>query len=171
MSVRIRPRAPAWQGEMHSWALGALILYNEGVLIMKRFIAILLVLLMLPLYCFAAGSPTLETKIKSNPPLKFVLAEKTDEWSNILERIEELNIKSYIMIDALYVCLDKEYGEIEWTLLPIIKEEDEPFVLIIDSEAIISQEVCVTNDGAVIVDFTDYEPNNYFICFYIKGAD
>lgn len=137
---------------------------------MKRFIAILLVLLMLPFYCFAAGSPTLEKMIKCNSPLRFVFAERINEWPNILERIKELEIKNYHMIEALYVCLDKEYKEVEWTLLQDVRKEDEPFVLIIDSEAIISQEVRVTNEGAIVVDFTDYEPNNYFICFYIKGA-
>ena len=139
---------------------------------MKRFIAILMVLLMIPLYCFAANSPTVEKMIFTEATLRFMLAEKTEEWPHILERIKELKLKDCEMVDALYICLDKEYELVEWNLMQVFSKEDKPFVLIINSEAIVSQEVSVTDDGAVIVDFTDFDPNNYFICFYITtGAD
>ena len=137
---------------------------------MKKFLIILCVLMMIPLYSFAAQSPTLHKTVRSYPELMFVFAEKTEEWPEIMKRIEDVDTEGFILAEALQVCLDKRYGQVEWTLPIEILSEHEPFVLIIDSEAIVKQEIPTTYDGHVVTDFTDYEPGIYYICFYIKGA-
>ena len=141
---------------------------------MKKFIAILLVLLMIPLYAFASGnpSPTLKRTIYSNPVIKFELADETEGWQEILKRLENVTeeTEGYILLEALQIKLDKQYEKVEWTLTFPVTSEYEPFVLIINSEAIVKQETSITENGAIIIDFTDYEPNTYYICFYIKGA-
>lgn len=140
---------------------------------MKKFIALLLILLMIPVYTFAAKSPTPEKFLPiSNPELMYILAEKTDGWADVLKRLDKIKdeTEGYILIEALNIGLDRKYQQVEWKLSIPILTEHEPFVLIIDSEAIVKQEIPTTNDGNVIVDFTDYEPGIYYICFYIKGA-
>ena len=139
---------------------------------MKKFIAILLVLFMIPVCAFATNSPTLKKTIYSNPEIEFEFAEKTEGWPEILERLETIadEMEDYTLLEALQIKLDKQYEKVEWFLtLPIISEY-EPFILIIDSEAIVKQETSITENGAIITDFTDYEPGIYYICFYIKGA-
>lgn len=140
---------------------------------MKKIFVILCVLLMLPVMCFAASpSPTGKKIVSCSPELEFMRAEETELWEETVKRIEGISdeTEGYILLEAVYVTLDKSYEKIEWTLPIEITSEHEPFVLIIDSEAIVKQEVPTTENGNVIVDFTDYEPGTYYICFYIKGA-
>ena len=137
---------------------------------MKKFLIILCVLVMIPLYSFAAKSPIVQKTVICDPELMYVFAEKTKNWHNVLKRLETVDTEGFILLEAVQVCLDKKCGKIEWTLPIKITSEHEPFVLIIDSEAIVKQEVPTTTDGHVIIDFTDYEPNIYYVCFYIKGA-
>ena len=49
--------------------------------------------------------------------------------------------------------------------------EHEPFVFIIDGTDLYKQEASISEDGAVIVDFTDFTPQNYYLCFYVKDAE
>ena len=139
---------------------------------MKKIFIILCVLCMMSTVCFAAPSPTIEKTISCNPEIEFVVAEKTEMWENIIKRLEFISkdINSYIMLEAVYITLDKPYEQVEWSLPIKMMTEYEPIVLIIDSEAIVKQEVPITEQGNVIVDFTNYEPGNYYICFYILGA-
>ena len=101
------------------------------------------------------------------------MISKTNSGARIygksLDKIKD-ETEGYILIEALNIGLDRKYQQVEWKLSIPILTEHEPFVLIIDSEAIVKQEIPTTNDGNVIVDFTDYEPGIYYICFYIKGA-
>ena len=139
---------------------------------MKKFlIALCILVMLLPTFCFAAPSPTVKSKITSFPELMFVFAEKTDEWKDILPRLKTIDTINYILLEALKVDIDKPYQKVEWTLSKPITSEDEPFILIIDSEAIVKQEISTTSDGNVITDFTDLETGIYYILFYIrKGA-
>lgn len=140
---------------------------------MKKFIAILMVLLMIPLYCFAANSPTIEKVVTCNPAIQFAFAEKTAGWETLLARLEDIKEETdgYILLEALEVTLDKEYEKVEWNLPIEILTEHEPFALIVDPEAIVKQELSTTETGGVIVDFTEYEPGVYYICFYIKALE
>jgi len=140
---------------------------------MKKIFIILCILLMLPVMCFATtSSPTSQKMVSCSPELEFVRAEETELWKETVKRIESISdeTEGYILLEALYVTLDKSYEKVEWILPIKITSEYEPFVLIIDSEAIIKQEVPTTKNGNIIIDFTDYEPGTYYICFYIKGA-
>lgn len=139
---------------------------------MKKFIAILMVLLMIPLYCFAVDSPTAKKVITCKPELQFELADTVEEWKDVIKRIEDIKdeTEGYILLDALIININEPCGKIEWSLSIPVTTEHEPFVLIIDSEAIVKQETSITEEGAIITDFTDYEPGTYWVCFYIKGA-
>ena len=140
---------------------------------MKKIFAILCVLLMLPIMCFAANpSPTGKTTVSCSPELEFTFADDNELWGNIIKRIEDISdeVKDYVLLEALCITLGQPYEKVEWTLPIEITSEHEPFVLIINSEAIVKQEVPTTENGNIIIDFTDYEPGTYYICFYIKGA-
>ena len=140
---------------------------------MKKLFVILCLMVMLPTFCFAANSPTIRRKVTSTPELMFVISIAQNEWDNIEQRLDTVKDETdgYILLESVKACLDKPYKKIEWNLMQKVTSEHEPFVFIINSEAIIKQEVSVTSDGAVVVDFTDFEPNIYYILFYIrKGA-
>lgn len=138
---------------------------------MKKFIIILLVLLMIPVYSFATESPTIKNVIRNNSRIGFLFAEITNWWPTVIERIEEYgNIEEdYILLDAVYIELKFPYERVEWNLTIPVTPEHEPFILIIKSRNVIKQEVEVTEDGKVITDFSELKPGAYFICFYIKG--
>lgn len=140
---------------------------------MKKFISILCVLIMLPLFAFAAPSPTPKKMIYSIPEIPFEMAEDTEGWPALyqwLYSIKDLT-QHYYVLDAIYVMLDKEYEKVQWYLTCAIKESQKPFVCIIDSEAIMIQPLEVAEDGSVVMNFTDYEVNNYYLCFFIKDAE
>ena len=139
---------------------------------MKKFLAILCILILIPVYVFAANSPTFKKTISCKPQVEFELAEEIEGWPEILKRLEDVKneTEGYVLLEALQVTLDQKYEKIEWTLPLEITTEHEPFVLIIDSEAIVKQEIPTTEEGNVITDFIDYEPGVYYVCFYIKGA-
>lgn len=139
---------------------------------MKKFLAILCVLILIPLYVFATNSPTLKKTISCKPEIAFEIADQMETWPEVLKRLDEIKdeTEGYMLLEALCITLDQKYEKIEWTLPLEIITEHEPFVFIIDSEAIVKQEIPTTENGNVITDFTDYEPGIYYICFYIKGA-
>jgi hypothetical protein len=140
---------------------------------MRKFIAILCVLVLLPLCAFAAGSPTGAKIITSKPKVNFILAEKTeDNWQDIIARLDEVKdeTEGYVLLDALFIFINNSHEKVEWQLSIPITLKHEPFALMIDSEAIVRQEVEITKDGKVIIDFTNYETGVYYLLFYIKGA-
>ena len=141
---------------------------------MKRFLIILLAIMMMTSMALAAGvqSPTPEKMIKCIPELEWCFAVETENWENISEWLEDFdNLNDeYILLEALYVTLDKKYDEVKWSLMIPVFQEYEPFILIIDEETLVKQEV-KTSFGWVVTDFTDLEPGSYYICFYIKGTD
>ena len=140
---------------------------------MKRFIAILIVLLMIPLYVFAVGSPTVNKMVTSDPKITQLPADQTAGWDEVLERLKDVEDETdgYIMIDAFAIFLDKQYNKVEWQLSIPIMTEHEPFVLIIDNEAIVKQEIPTTEDGRIIVDLSEVELGFNYICFYIKALE
>ena len=139
---------------------------------MKKFFILLCVLILIPTFVFAAGSPTIKKTISCKPEIEFEMADQTEEWPEVLKRLEEVEdeTEGYVLFEALKITLDQKYDKIEWTLPIPLTTENEPFIFIIDSEAIVKQEIPTTENGNVITDFTDYEPGVYYICFYIKGA-
>jgi len=139
---------------------------------MKRFLSILLILMFLPICCFAAKSPTIDATTHSKPNVIVAQAENQEEWSIIVKRLSEIleETKGYILLDAFQIYLDTNYEKIEWHLTKLIDETDAPFVLLIDPENISKYEVEITKDGTVITDFSQVEPGLYFILFFISAG-
>lgn len=122
---------------------------------MKKLFSILLLCAMLiPLTGMAAYSPTIQGKITCEPALNFEL----------LTSLPELEMEGYIILEAMEVELDKEYGLVEWHLLAPI-DPDEQITVAIVAESTDFQEAEITPDGGVIVDFTGYEPGFYLLYF------
>ena len=62
---------------------------------MKKFFAILCVLLMLPVMCFATSpSPTGKKMVSCSPELEFVYAEETKLWVETVKRIEGISAEN-----------------------------------------------------------------------------
>lgn len=137
---------------------------------MKRFIAILMVLLMIPLYCFAANSPTIYNTVSCHPKMMFFFADQTVGWQDVLPRLQEFENKDYILLEALTLYVDKKYKNVEWELAIPIKERHEPIVYLISEEEVRQLEVQITDEGTLITNFTDVIPGIYYICFYVKGV-
>ena len=112
-------------------------------------------------------------KIDSNKIEKFYEAKNEIKFLHKVENHNKLNpfYLSRIKESKHYVMLDKEYEKVQWYLTCAIKESQKPFVCIINSEAITIQPLEVAEDGSVIMDFTNYEINNYYLCFFIKDAE
>ena len=140
---------------------------------MKRFFIILCVLALLPITAFSAPSPTVKKMIHCVPEIPFEMAEDTEGWLDLFEWLFSVRslTKGYSLLDAVYITLDKEYEKINWYLTLPVTTEHEPFVFIIDGTDLYKQEVSISEDGAVIVDFTDFTPQNYYLCFYVKDAE
>ena len=140
---------------------------------MRKFIIVLCILMLLtPIASAAVKSPVPEKMIKCIPEIEWCFAEDTENWLNILEWLDDVEEMSqgYDIIEALYVTLDKEYEEIQWSLMVPVFKNQKPFVYIIDEEDMIKQEV-KTYYGWVVTDFTDFAPKNYYICFFVKSTD
>ena len=61
MPVQVRPRAPAWQGGMHSWDADGAPIFMYGGMDMKKLIALLIALVCL--FGSAMGSPATPTDL------------------------------------------------------------------------------------------------------------
>jgi hypothetical protein len=138
------------------------------VIEMKKFIIILCLLVMLvPTLAFATSSPTVGfTRPYTKPELMFIYADTQPEWPSIEERIEEE--EGFARIVALQVCLDKHYEEVHWGFSTQFTSEHEPFMLMINDEAIEKRDVGVDSDGMLVTDFSEFEPGIYILCFYVK---
>ena len=140
---------------------------------MRKFFIALCILTLLTSTAFAAiKSPVPEKMIRSIPEVEWCFAEDAENWLNILEwlvDVEEMS-QGYDIIEVLYVTLDKEYEEIQWSLMVPVFKNQEPFVYIIDEEDMIKQEV-KTYYGWVITDFTDFAPKSYYVCFFVKSTN
>lgn len=139
---------------------------------MKKFFIILCIIMMLPLYAFAASpSPTIKSTVRCEPKLTFMLADQTTRWENVLERLDKIELdENYYMLEAVLMFYDKPYKELTWYLPIKVTSEHEPFIRIITDDAIEEQEVSVTENGAIVMDMTEYKPGVYYVCFYIKGT-
>lgn len=139
---------------------------------MKKFIAILcLLVLIVPTFAFAAKSPTVgRIRPISTPDIMFVYADSQPEWNDILERIDLMQdeLEGFTMIEALQICLDKQYKEVTWQLTVPFTSEYEPFMLMINSEAIEKRDISVDCDGMLVTDFSEFDPGIYILCFYVK---
>ena len=141
---------------------------------MKKFLIILCVLMLITSTAFAANSPTLARKsIRSLPELMFVRVDTVQaEWNRIEPQLQLLSeeFPEHELLEAIKVCIDKKYKQVEWTLSIDITPEHEPFIAIVHDNEVIIQEVPTFNDGTIITDFSELELGIYYICFYIKGA-
>ena len=139
---------------------------------MKKLIALILCILMvIPTFAFGAPSPTLQSlRPTTNPEIMFVYASKLPEWEEILKRIELIPevTKGFTMVEALQISLDKPYEKVTWTLAAKFTSEYEPFMLMINDEAIEKRDVSIDSDGALVTDFSEFEPGIYILCFYVK---
>ena len=141
---------------------------------MKKFLIVLCILMLLMNTAFAANSPTVAIKsISSLPKLMFVRVDTVlSEWSQVEPQLEILNkeFPEHTLLEAIKVCIDKKYKNVEWTLPINITPEHEPFVAIVNGNEVTIQEVPTFNDGTIITDLSELELGIYYICFYIKGA-
>ena len=127
---------------------------------MKRFFIVLCILFLIPTLAFAAPSPTLKEKSAwCEPAMDF----------EILEEFPELELEDYTLLDVLYVVVDKPYEQVVWHLLVEIHPEDDIQVAIVGDTNPVFQQAIVAEDGGIIVDFTDYEPNAYLLYFFKKN--
>lgn len=138
---------------------------------MKKFLCILFALLLIPFGAFATGigSPTgaPESVTCSDPSIFFLEMELNDYISQRLATVAN-QTKGYRLMNIVLASLYKEYHQVTWSLAYPIYEADEPFVIIIDTNAINKQELVVDENGDVIVDFTAYRNGMYFLCFFVK---
>ena len=139
---------------------------------MKKLIALILCLLMIvPTFAFGAPSPTAAVlRPTSYPEIMFVYANSQPEWEDILKRIELIPeiTDGFVLVEALQICLDKPYKTVTWNLAARFTSEHEPFMLMINDEAIEKRDVSIDSDGALVTDFSEFEPGIYILCFYVK---
>ena len=137
---------------------------------MKKFIALICILMLIPIYSFAAvESVTFARKITSKPEIAFEFAEETEEWPELLERIAAIEgMEDYTLLDAFKITLDEPQNFVIWNLLTEIKMEHQPVVLLLKDDEVIKLKVYLTNTGSIVVNFADYELGTYYILFYIK---
>ena len=94
------------------------------------------------------------------------MAEECDEWPQLITRLEQYD--GYVMLDALKINYDKICNNLFVKLSKLLTTEDEPFVLIINTESIVQQEIGFDEEGRACVDLSEYELGEYWLCFYIK---
>lgn len=99
---------------------------------------------------------------------EITLAEESDEWPLIAERVKEL-LEDYVLLEAFKINLDKPCEELLVTLLKPLITEDEPIVLIVHDDVIDTQEIGFDEFGRARVDLTEYELGEYWLCFCVKG--
>ena len=137
----------------------------------KLIVLILCILMIIPTFAFGAPSPTVaRLRPVSTPELMYVDAVKQPEWEEILKRIELIpeETDGFVLVEALQVCIDKPYKKVAWTFAAKFTSEHEPFMLMINDEAIIKRDVSIDSDGALVTDFSEFEPGIYILCFYVK---
>ena len=132
----------------------------------KVFICILIILMVLPMCAFAAKSPTTLNKIYSIPTVKFEVIDNALVIRNIEKRLPEEELEDYLWCELLYVELDKEYDIIRW-YFPEDLSSMEMAKIVIIGEDVILQDASI-EDNAVIIDFTNIKPGNYYICFFLE---
>lgn len=139
---------------------------------MKRLLIFFCVLMLLPLsgYAVSISSPTAETIVFMEPVMLATPIDKLPNRSFLLERLAPFNelYPDYVMLDGLKIFLDKPFEKVKWHLSLPIQPEHELQVLTMDAAAVYFQEYTLTDNGTVIVDFSEYELGFYFIFFYIK---
>jgi len=142
---------------------------------MKRFIAIFCILMLLPLYCFAASSPTTgytRRNVIITPDLMYIKLDLSSvEWERVLEQIQPIIEKNedFTMLDPIKVCIDKSYRQIEWDFAQEISKDSEAFMLIV-GDKVVKHDVKVTADGTFLTDFSDVKYGIYYMIFFVKGA-
>ena len=138
---------------------------------MKKFLCLLMVLMLIPMYAFATSSPSTRTMVHCVPEIPFEFAIETDGWEQALVRLDEEDVDDdgYILLEALYISLPKECEPIEWYLMISIEEKYEPFIIILDVETISEVTYTLTERGNFLTDLSAYEAGNYYIFFFIKS--
>lgn len=141
---------------------------------MKKFLVFLCILILIPVCAFAnTPSPVVKKMIHCEPALPFELVDSIESWSDLFEwlySVKELT-KGYNLLDVVYVSLDQEYNLVQWYLTLPISKDQEPFVLIIDNGYFTCQKLEIADEGSVIMNFTNYDIGDYYLCFFIKDAE
>lgn len=141
---------------------------------MKRFLAIFCILMLLPLYCFAAPSPTVGYKryITISPDLMYIKLDlKSEEWARVLEKLQPIikENEGYGILDPLKVCFDKQYKQVEWNFDLKIPNINEVFMVLV-ADKVTKYDVKVTSESTFITDLSDVSYGIYYVIFFVKGA-
>ena len=142
---------------------------------MKRFLIIFCILMLLPLYCFAAPSPTTgysRRNVTITPDLMYIKLDlNSEEWTRVLEQIQPIidENEDFTMLDPLKVCFDKQYKRIEWDFAQKLDNQNEAFMLVI-GDKVTKYDVQITSDNTFVTDVSDVGYGIYYIIFFVKGA-
>ena len=139
----------------------------------KRFIFITLLLVFLPISSAAAAPPSRqlgESLIELEPAYEYELAENSEDWLLIVERIAAIDeeLEGYSLIEAFKLYLTEPCETLLVKLLVPLTTEQEPIVLIINDENIDIQEIGFDEEGRARIDLTEYEVGEYWLCFCVK---
>ena len=132
----------------------------------KIFICLCLLVLVLPMCAFAAPSPTTTNKIYSIPQIKYEAITNALTIRNIEKLLPEEELTDYLWYELLYIELDKEYDIIRWYFPADMSKLEKAKVVTIG--ATVELQDAVIEDGAILVDFTNYMPGNYYLAFFLE---
>ena len=137
---------------------------------MMRILILALILSLIPIDSAAMPSRQVDNLISLSPTYTYTLADKEEEWPEILKLIED-DSTDYTMLEAIRINLDTPC---EWLYVKLTRPlmvEDEPFVIIVDEcREITKQEIGFDEDGRACIDLINYEIGKYWICFYVLNA-
>jgi len=152
---------------------------------MKKIFAIIMALLLAltPVFALGAGtpSPSLVSKIWSKPAISFSLINYDDSFAALLADLKvDMNLNElcaeYIdgewsLDEALYIEVDQQYKEVIWSFMPQYDFEKQAVAIVFVGDQTAAQVFkwgTVLEDGTVLIDFSDIEPDLYYM-FVISG--
>lgn len=143
---------------------------------MKRIIAFLLALMMalMPTMVFAAKSPTIEKMIYARPTIHYSMVNYDDSWQALLsdlqveyaEALDELfENGQYALDEALILEIDKPYNYVVWRFMWDYPQNTTVAMLLVGDQTptCVLQQGMVLKNGTVLFDFTDFEPDIYYM--------
>lgn len=135
---------------------------------MRRFLIIFMVCLFIMPTCLAAKSKTTKDVITVRPST--IKVRTVDDLCEadmfVAEYIDE--VETYELIEALLVKLDRCYELTEWRIPGKFNDRTSVKVVITNLSNLVIRDCFITGSGTIIVDFTELEPDDYYIYFYIK---
>lgn len=152
---------------------------------MKKIFTIIMALLLAltPIFALGAGapSPSIASKIYSKPAISFSLIDYDDSFEALLEDLKanfdldelcaEYITGKWSLDEALYIEVDQQYEEVIWSFIPQYDFEKQAVAIVFIGDQTAAQIFkwgTVLEDGSVLVDFSDIEPDLYYM-FVISG--